>query len=256
MSATLGIGLQAAEDIAVHAAAGRCARRKERIWRTARGIRSFGSFHGNMLTSAFGASIAAFHGDGVRVRRDIVGQDQHRRLAIAHEIARHREDEVGIGAVHLGEELVDRLHRDVGPLRDQRRAPALHIGLVEQVAHLRTRPAGLRQHGRDDPVGRALQQVPDEGAADAEAHHHELVDAQVIHQTELVVGVGVPGPVDLERAGGLAAVGIAQVRRDAAVLSLELLDRVEGTPRCRQEIVEFSPPPGMSSRGKPEPASS
>ena len=39
-------------------AAGRCARRKERIWRTASGIRSFGSFHGNMLTSAFGASIA------------------------------------------------------------------------------------------------------------------------------------------------------------------------------------------------------
>ena len=39
--------------------AGRCARRKERICRTARGIRSFGSFHGNMLTSAFGESIAA-----------------------------------------------------------------------------------------------------------------------------------------------------------------------------------------------------
>src|SRR5216117_140493 len=42
-----------------YAEAGRCARRKERIWRTARGIRSLGSFHGNMLTSAFGASIAA-----------------------------------------------------------------------------------------------------------------------------------------------------------------------------------------------------
>ena len=51
---------------------------------------------------------------------------------------------------------------------------------------------------------------------------------QVIHQAEVVVGVGVPRPVDLERAGGLAAVGVAQVRRDAAVLALELLDRVEG----------------------------
>src|SRR5258708_27766555 len=39
--------------------AGRCALRKEWIWRTARGIRSLGSFQGNMLTSAFGASIAA-----------------------------------------------------------------------------------------------------------------------------------------------------------------------------------------------------
>src|SRR5207237_9052147 len=32
--------------------------RKEWIWRTASGIRSLGSFHGNTLTSAFGASIA------------------------------------------------------------------------------------------------------------------------------------------------------------------------------------------------------
>jgi hypothetical protein len=46
------------EAIGTDAAAGRCARRKERICRTASGIRSFGSFHGNMLTSAFGASIA------------------------------------------------------------------------------------------------------------------------------------------------------------------------------------------------------
>ena len=38
---------------------GRCARRKERIWRTASGILSLGSFHGKMLTSAFGASNAA-----------------------------------------------------------------------------------------------------------------------------------------------------------------------------------------------------
>ena len=39
--------------------AGRCARMNERICRTASGIRSFGSFHGKMLTSALGASIAA-----------------------------------------------------------------------------------------------------------------------------------------------------------------------------------------------------
>src|SRR5438105_4520829 len=37
------------------------------------------------------------HGDDVRMRGDIVGQDQYGRLAIAHEIARHREDEVGVG---------------------------------------------------------------------------------------------------------------------------------------------------------------
>src|SRR5262249_21702269 len=71
------------------------------------------------------------------------------------------------------------------------------------------------------------QQVPDEGAADAKTHHHELSDTQVIHHAKLVIGVRVPRPVDLKRAGGLAAIGVAQVRCDAAVLVLELLDWVE-----------------------------
>jgi hypothetical protein len=67
----------------------------------------------------------------------------------------------------------------------------------------------LGQHGRHNAVGRPLQHVPDEGAADAEAQHHEFPDAQVIHHPELVVGVRIPRAVDLERAGGLAAVGVA-----------------------------------------------
>ena len=85
-----------------------CAFRKERIWRTARGIRSFRAlFHGNMLTSAFGASMAASIGDGVRVLRDIVGQNQDGRLAIAHKIAGHSENEIRVRAVHPGQEFVD-----------------------------------------------------------------------------------------------------------------------------------------------------
>jgi hypothetical protein len=35
------------------------------------------------------------HGHGVRVRRDVVRQDQDRRLAGAHEVVRHGVDEVG-----------------------------------------------------------------------------------------------------------------------------------------------------------------
>src|ERR1700676_351727 len=50
----------------------------------------------------------------------------------------------------------------------------------------------------------------------------------MIHQSELVVGVGLPWPVDLDRAGGLAAGGVAQVRCDATILTLELLNGVEG----------------------------
>jgi hypothetical protein len=135
--------------------------------------------------------------------------------------------QVGVGAVHPGQKPVDHLHRDLGPSLYQLRTPPLHVVVVEQIAHLRTGPAGLRQHGGDDAIGRASQEVPDEGAANAETHHHELLDAQVIHQAEMVIGVGVPRPVDLEWAGGLAAVGVTQVRRDAAVLALELHDRVE-----------------------------
>ena len=37
-----------------------------------------------------------------------------------------------------------------------------------EVGHLRAVAAGLRRHGRDNAVAGALQQVPDEGAADAE----------------------------------------------------------------------------------------
>src|SRR3981081_738901 len=49
----------------------------------------------------------------------------------------------------------------------------------------------------------------------------------MIHQTELGAGVGIPLPVSLDRAGGLAAGGVAQVRCDAAILTLELLNGVE-----------------------------
>src|SRR5262249_30259190 len=86
----------------------------------------------------------------------------------------------------------------------------------------------LRQHRCGNSSRCALQKTPDERAADAEAHYRELVDPQMIHQAELVVGIGFPWALDLDRAGGLAARSVAQVRRDAAILSLELLDRIKG----------------------------
>src|SRR5262245_13255625 len=49
----------------------------------------------------------------------------------------------------------------------------------------------------------------------------------MIHHTKVVIGERIPWPVDLERAGGVAAVGVAQVARDATVLALEFRDRVE-----------------------------
>src|SRR5919108_399859 len=59
-----------------------------------------------------------------QVRPDVVRQDQYRRLARTHEVARHGEDEVGVGTVHRSQEGVDHLHCDVGPAGAERRAPA------------------------------------------------------------------------------------------------------------------------------------
>ena len=47
----------------------------------------------------------------------------------------------------------------------------------------------------------------------------------------MVVGIGVPRPVDLERTRGLPAIGVAQIGRDDAVLVLELVHRIEGMVR-------------------------
>jgi hypothetical protein len=52
----------------------------------------------------------------------------------------------------------------------------------------------------------------------------------MIHQAKLVVGMGIPGAIDLEGARGLAAIGIAQIGADTAVLVLELAERVERKP--------------------------
>src|SRR5439155_18449956 len=89
-----------------------------------------------------------------------------------------------------------------------------------------------------------LQETPDERAADAEPHHHELVDAQMIHQAEVVVGVGLPRPIDFNWPGGLAGRGVAQVRRDAAILSLELLDRIEGRIAAEERDGRVQSPTG------------
>ena len=57
-------------------------------------------------------------------------------------------------------------------------------------------------------------------------------DAQVVHQPDLVVGEGAPRVVDLHRAGGFAADGVALVHRDDAEVVLEHLHRVERR-RCQ-----------------------
>jgi hypothetical protein len=80
-------------------------------------------------------------------------------------------------------------------------------------------------------------------------------DAEVIHQADMVVGVDVPRPVRFERPRRLAALGVAQVGRDNAELPLSSSNGLNGWV-ASPATVEFSPPPGITSSGKPEPASS
>ena len=70
--------------------------------------------------------------------------------------------------------------------------------------------------------------TPDEWTADAEAHHCELINAQMIHQPELIVGMRFPRPADLDGTSRLPVWGVSEVCCDAAVFPFELLDRVEG----------------------------
>jgi hypothetical protein len=46
----------------------------------------------------------------------------------------------------------------------------------------------------------------------------------MIHHTDMVVGIGVPRPIDLERAGGLAAIGIAHEVAGNEVRTLILVE--------------------------------
>ncbi len=69
------------------------------------------------------------------------------------------------------------------------------------------------------------------GAADAEAQPQALREAQVRQQAQVVVGVGVPGAVDLQWTGGRAARGVAQIRRAHVVRALACVQRVAGVVR-------------------------
>src|SRR5712691_2282513 len=63
-----------------------------------------------------GREMHGLHRYGIGVPRNVVGQHQDWRLAVAHEIARHGVHEIGaITTVHVGQEGVDHRHRDVGP---------------------------------------------------------------------------------------------------------------------------------------------
>jgi hypothetical protein len=92
-------------------------------------------------------------------------------------------------------------------------------------------PDWLAQYRGGGALRRPLHQLHRERAADAVAEEEELVDAEMVHHAQLVVGERAPGIVDRHRAGGLAACGVALVHGDHAEAVLELLRNVDHRTR-------------------------
>jgi hypothetical protein len=85
----------------------------------------------------------------------------------------------------------------------------------------------LHQHARHYAVWRPLHQFQGKASADTVAHEKELLDSEMVHQSQLVVGECVPWVSGGDWAGKLAAVRVALIHCDATELVLEYLHRVE-----------------------------
>src|ERR1700733_2135337 len=88
-------------------------------------------------------------------------------------------------------------------------------------------PDRLDQHARHHAFRRPLHQLEREATADTVAHEKELLDPEMVHQPQLIVGECVPWVSGGDWAAGLAAVRVALIHRDATELVLEYLHRVE-----------------------------
>src|SRR5437773_1862516 len=94
-------------------------------------------------------------------------------------------------------------------------------------ARTRSMSDRLAQHGGHDATGSPLDQLEPEAPPDAVAHVEELLDAEVVHQPQLVIRKRAPGVARGNRSRGLAAVRVALIHRDAAEVVLERFHRVE-----------------------------
>src|SRR5260370_26141471 len=88
-------------------------------------------------------------------------------------------------------------------------------------------PNRLAEHAGHDAVGSPLHELESKRTTDTVAHEEELSDAEVVHQSQLVVGKGSPRIINRDRAAGFTAVCLALVHRDASELVFQSLHGVE-----------------------------
>src|ERR1700737_1469392 len=190
-----------------------------------------------------------------RVRRRVVGQHEDRRTAVADEIARHAVQEIGPHPVEVVKILLDRFHRHVGPAGAEIGGPILVPVPVHDIRVLGPVADALTKHGGDDTLGRAFEELPGKTAADAETHIEELAvagralspswsPAKAPHGSSTGIG-----PLD---SPPLALRWSIVMQRKSFLNASMALNTAVGQLLTR----EFSPPPGVTKSGKPEPASS
>ena len=88
--------------------------------------------------------------------------------------------------------------------------------LLVEVAGVFTESARLRQHGSDDTVGTTWEKLQPKRTTNA-SPSPRIVDSQVIHQTDMVIGIGIPRPIDVERRK-TPAIGVAISERCSGIL--------------------------------------
>ncbi len=112
-------------------------------------------------------------------------------------------------------------------------------------------PTGWLSSAASDALRCALHQLHRERAADAVAEEKELVDAEMVHHADLVVGERAPGIVDRDRSGRLAVAGVALVHDDDAEVVLELLRDVDHRGSANWRSASSSRRPAAPAAGSP-----
>src|SRR5215472_9741858 len=117
------------------------------------------------------------------------GEDEHRRAEGPYLVPGHADGEVS--GPHAGGERLDLIAGEIVALVHELLTPRFPQ-VVEEFPVARGDPDRLLEDGRGNSFRRDCEQLQDERAADAAAEHQEPVDAEIIHDRELVCRVGTP----------------------------------------------------------------
>src|SRR6202051_2250544 len=155
------------------------------------------------------------------MRLVVAGQDERRGGAVPHEIAADAKDE--IAAPHTLTESTQYRRIELRPCRALLLRP-FRKALGEVGRKFRVEADGVLEHRSADSFRHHLAQGETKARSDAAAEDMAALDAEMIHERELVGRVSVPAMIGGN--GAARAAGIALIHRDDAVPRREQLGPV------------------------------